>query len=90
VAKVLDSPSHPYTAALLRSVPDPDRPVIGDLPTIPGQVPSVGEHIEGCAFQPRCANATDACATAPALLGAGDSAVACWNPHTNELSEATR
>jgi oligopeptide/dipeptide ABC transporter ATP-binding protein len=90
VAKVLQSPSHPYTAALLRSVPDPDRPATGDLPTIPGQVPSVGEHIEGCSFRPRCASATDACVTAPALVGAGDSAVACWNPRTDPLSEATR
>jgi oligopeptide/dipeptide ABC transporter ATP-binding protein len=90
VARVLAKPSHPYTAALLRSVPDPDRPVTGDLPTIPGQVPSVGEHIEGCPFRPRCANATDACATAPALTGAGESAVACWNPHTYTLSEVAR
>jgi oligopeptide/dipeptide ABC transporter ATP-binding protein len=90
VAKVLEAPSHPYTAALLRSVPDPDRPATGDLPTIPGQVPSVGEHIEGCPFRPRCANATDECVTAPALLGAGESAVACWNPRTDLLSEAIR
>jgi oligopeptide/dipeptide ABC transporter ATP-binding protein len=90
VAKVLEAPEHPYTAALLRSVPDPDRPAIGDLPTIPGQVPSVGEHIEGCPFQPRCASATDECATAPALVTTGESAVACWNPRTDLLSEVAR
>jgi oligopeptide/dipeptide ABC transporter ATP-binding protein len=89
VARVLESPRHPYTSALLRSVPDPDRPATGDLPTIPGQVPSVGENIEGCPFRPRCDNATDECLTAPALVGE-ESAVACWNPRTDLLSEAIR
>ncbi|MCI2416946.1 ABC transporter ATP-binding protein [Saccharopolyspora sp. K220] len=79
--EVLESPSHPYTAALLRSVPDPDQPPIGELPTIPGQVPAVGERIEGCPFRPRCARADDACGTAPEL--SGDSHVsACWHPET--------
>jgi oligopeptide/dipeptide ABC transporter ATP-binding protein len=87
VRTVLDAPRHPYTAALLRSVPDPDRPVAGELPTIPGQVPAVGEHVEGCPFRPRCERASDRCLTAPGLTPAGGGTVACWHPH--ELTEAT-
>ena len=87
VATVLSAPSHPYTAALLRSVPDPDRRVPGDLPTIPGQVPAVGEHIEGCPFRPRCARAADDCVVAPELTPVGGGTVACWHPHTDSARE---
>ncbi len=88
VRTVLGAPQHPYTTALLRSVPDPDRPVAGELPTIPGQVPAVGERIEGCPFRPRCPRETDRCATMPPLAGGDGGSVACWHPH--ELTEATR
>ncbi|MDN3359821.1 ABC transporter ATP-binding protein [Actinomadura sp. DC4] len=86
VAAVLDAPRHPYTAALLRSVPDPDRPAAGELPTIPGQVPAVGEHVEGCPFRPRCDRATDACRTMPELTPAGAGSVACHHPVTEGAS----
>ena len=46
VADVLERPKHPYTAALLASVPDPDLPAVGELPTIPGRVPPLGERDE--------------------------------------------
>ncbi|MBB4683919.1 ABC transporter ATP-binding protein [Amycolatopsis jiangsuensis] len=78
VRAILETPRHPYTAALLRSVPDPDRPVAGELPTIPGQVPAVGAKIEGCPFRPRCGHADDTCHTTPPLTGG----VACWHPRT--------
>jgi oligopeptide/dipeptide ABC transporter ATP-binding protein len=90
VRTVLGAPRHPYTAALLRSVPDPDRPVAGELPTIPGQVPAVGDVIEGCPFRPRCANASDRCTTMPDLEPDGDGTVACWHPHTESLTEVSR
>ncbi|MFI5610856.1 ABC transporter ATP-binding protein [Amycolatopsis sp. NPDC051903] len=83
VREVLETPRHPYTAALLRSVPDPDRPVDGELPTIPGQVPAVGAIIEGCPFRPRCERADDTCATAPPL----EDDVACWHPHPGYRTE---
>jgi oligopeptide/dipeptide ABC transporter ATP-binding protein len=86
VREVLESPKHPYTVALLRSVPDPDQPVTGDLPTIPGQVPAVGTVIEGCPFRPRCPRADDICATAPALI----DGAACWHPHTETQTEVAR
>ncbi|MEV0068920.1 MULTISPECIES: ABC transporter ATP-binding protein [unclassified Amycolatopsis] len=83
VREVLEAPRHPYTAALLRSVPDPDRPAAGELPTIPGQVPAVGAVLEGCPFRPRCDHADDTCATAPSLV----EGVACWRPVSRESQE---
>ncbi|MEV6898644.1 ABC transporter ATP-binding protein [Amycolatopsis sp. NPDC051372] len=83
VREVLEAPRHPYTAALLRSVPDPDRPAAGELPTIPGQVPAVGAVLEGCPFRPRCEHADDLCRIAPVL----EDGVACFHPHTGSRME---
>ena len=46
--------THPYTEALLRSVPRPDRLQRGPLPTIPGFPPSLAHLPPGCPFEPRC------------------------------------
>jgi oligopeptide/dipeptide ABC transporter ATP-binding protein len=86
VADVLGRPRHPYTAALLASVPDPDQPATGELPTIPGRVPPLGERGAGCPFRDRCPRATGQCAQLPPLApaAAGGSEVACWHPLTGE------
>jgi oligopeptide/dipeptide ABC transporter ATP-binding protein len=56
-------PLHPYTQALLRSMP-----VLGvhrdRLDTIKGQVPSLTRLPSGCAFRDRCPLAIEACAAA--------------------------
>ena len=59
---IVETPRHPYTAALLSS--DPHRLVEGSrrLPTIPGTVPQPGAWPTGCHFKPRCRLATDECA----------------------------
>ena len=82
VADVLGRPRHPYTAALLNSVPDPDRPATGELPTIPGRVPPLGERGDGCPFADRCPRSTSQCAQQPPLapVAEGTSQVACWHP----------
>jgi peptide/nickel transport system ATP-binding protein/oligopeptide transport system ATP-binding protein len=56
-------PRHPYTAALLASIPslDVDKET---LFSIPGTVPNASEFPTGCRFAARCAMATDACSTA--------------------------
>jgi oligopeptide/dipeptide ABC transporter ATP-binding protein len=79
VADILERPQHPYTAALLASVPDPDRPTAGELPTIPGRVPPLGQRGTGCPFQDRCPRRTDRCTEMPPLTG-DDALVACWHP----------
>lgn len=62
--EVLLSPQHPYTKALLQTLPElktVDRGTL--LPTIQGHVPSVYENVAGCVFHPRCQYATDLCRT---------------------------
>jgi peptide/nickel transport system ATP-binding protein len=60
VRTVLRHPAHPYTRALLGSIPR-SREVDARLVPIPGSPPEPGNLPEGCPFQPRCGYATDAC-----------------------------
>jgi oligopeptide/dipeptide ABC transporter ATP-binding protein len=71
-------PRHPYTKALLASIPGAaDR----WARALPGRPPDPSKPEPGCPFAPRCPEATDRCrASAPALTGLPDGVrVACWN-----------
>jgi oligopeptide/dipeptide ABC transporter ATP-binding protein len=77
VADVLSRPAHPYTRALLESIPDPAHS-LPRLRTIPGQPPDLLQPIQGCAFAPRCARRSERCELEnPELTGDG---VACHHP----------
>jgi oligopeptide/dipeptide ABC transporter ATP-binding protein len=66
--QVLFAPQHPYTKALLSSVPRIDGPPQERLPAIAGSPLTGVDRPSGCAFAPRCAFAHDACTSAvPAL-----------------------
>ena len=66
--ELLQRPLHPYTKALMHSVPKL-RGELARLPAIPGQVPRPGNFPPGCRFGPRCPVARPECAqTAPELL----------------------
>ncbi|MBM3537316.1 MAG: ABC transporter ATP-binding protein [Alphaproteobacteria bacterium] len=57
-------PMHPYTRGLMNSVPKLGSTLRGEaqrLAEIPGLVPALNQPIEGCAFAPRCAIATERC-----------------------------
>jgi oligopeptide/dipeptide ABC transporter ATP-binding protein len=51
---LFEHPAHPYTAALLRSVPRPDRLQRGPLASIGGAPPNLTALPPGCPFEPRC------------------------------------
>ena len=83
VKDVFNAPSHPYTEALLKSVPSVERSV-ERLFAIEGQPPELKANRTGCSFAPRCGYATSVCFSetpieAPGHSGAPDHRASCWN-----------
>jgi oligopeptide/dipeptide ABC transporter ATP-binding protein len=79
VSRIFNAPAHPYTKALLNSIPrmgNPDQ----RLTAIDGQPPDLAALPPGCAFAPRCPQALPRCrATAPpAFAPEEDRAARCW------------
>ena len=78
--QVLSQPSHPYTAALLQSIPQLGEPR-ERLPSIAGEPPDLGQLPAGCPFHPRCDAALDVCRTGappPVFTPAQGRQVCCW------------
>ncbi len=73
---------HPYTAALLASIPRLDQPVTHRLYAIPGLPPDLANPPAGCRFAPRCRFATEECAASEPVLGGPDAdhPYACFHP----------
>ena len=79
VRELFNNPAHPYTEALMRSVPNVDEEV-DYLYSIEGQPPALDNLPPGCTFAPRCPYVFDRCNEAfPDLfhVGEGHSAT-CW------------
>ena len=77
------NPAHPYTSALLRSIPVPDPAVsIADEPPLSGELPSPIDPPSGCRFRTRCPRAQERCAVEePEVRKVGDDQfVACHFP----------
>ena len=51
---LFESPGHPYTRGLIRSMPGATPRGDGRLPTLPGSVPDAADPPPGCRFHPRC------------------------------------
>lgn len=79
VLELFDNPKHPYTEALLSSVPDLDED-LEFLPSIEGQPPMLDDLPVGCAFAPRCPHVMDKCREQyPIEFTLGQAHVAnCW------------
>lgn len=74
--QVIGDPKHPYTQALLKSVPSLDTKEVAP-PS--GEVPSLVNLPAGCRYNPRCPYVMDVCKTDnPKLRRAGEETVACW------------
>ncbi|PJN21475.1 peptide ABC transporter ATP-binding protein [Kitasatospora sp. CB02891] len=73
---------HPYTRALVESVPHLGAPRDRPLPTVPGAPPDPLAPAPGCPFAPRCAYRQDRCAReAPPLADLDEfHRIACWSP----------
>ena len=90
---ILRAPRHPYTEALLRSVPDPDDLGMRSRPlaTIPGRPPEAGRRPDGCWFRPRCPYAADGdeCARRhPPLRAEGGRSARTFHPRPDTATAA--
>ncbi len=62
-AELFYSPRHPYTEALMSSVPKPDPRLRSERIVLQGEVADPANPPSGCYFHPRCRYATDVCRT---------------------------
>jgi len=78
-AELWKAPKHPYTKALIASIPHADG--AGHLPAaLSGEIPDPARPPAGCRFHPRCSRVMDKCRTEAPQLVAKEAgrAVACW------------
>jgi oligopeptide transport system ATP-binding protein len=80
VEDLYDSPSHPYTMALLGALPRVDRRRDQRLKSIPGSPPNLLVEPRGCPFAPRCEFVIEKCRQEnPSLIQIGNNhSTACW------------
>jgi peptide/nickel transport system ATP-binding protein len=78
VRELFHNPAHPYTRALVRSIPRVDRDVV--LEPIPGSVPSLLNPAPGCRYAERCEWVSERCRVSrpPMVEAAPDHVVACY------------
>jgi len=78
--QIFETPKHPYTRGLIKSVPRLDRRNRERLFSIPGQPPNVIDLPPCCPFFPRCPEVTERCKTAyPEQIDFGEGHMAaCW------------
>ena len=79
--ELFSSMHHPYSQALLASMPNLENATKHELSSIAGLPPDLSKEIVGCRFAPRCSYATDQCRTEqPGLTKTGNRAYACFHP----------
>lgn len=87
--QVFTSPSHPYTKALIETIPALNLPG-HRLPSIEGLVPAPDELTDGCAFAPRCRYSQHQCETQPPSLDDASVTahqVRCWFPQSSRTAK---
>lgn len=79
VKQILQTPQHPYTQMLLKSLPRLNAPKHEPLYSIEGAPPNLFHPFKGCAFAPRCPFTSSECMKEPPFLGS----TACWKTGQN-------
>ncbi len=83
VAQIFDTPAHPYTVGLLRSIPRLNEARGAKLTPIAGQPPDLSKEIVGCPYANRCPKVQSRCRQErPELMpvGRGEQLAACFYP----------
>jgi dipeptide transport system ATP-binding protein len=84
VARMFSAPTHPYTHALLQSVPEHSRGA-SRLHTLPGIVPGQHDRPAGCLLSPRCPKVQERCRIErPDLYALDGVQTRCFSPMTPE------
>jgi oligopeptide transport system ATP-binding protein len=80
VSDIFRAPAHPYTEALINSIPRMNGDAQQRLTAIDGQPPDLSALPPGCAFAPRCPRVFDRCRVErpPAFAPRPERAVRCW------------
>ena len=84
VDDIFHAPKHPYTRALLRSIPSVDAPPRRKLPTISGSIPHPYNRPPGCPFHTRCPEFM------PGLCNVYEPALALVGPRRKRRASSTR
>ncbi|MCY3649927.1 MAG: ATP-binding cassette domain-containing protein [Acidimicrobiaceae bacterium] len=88
-ADIYSHPAHPYTRALLASIPEPAPTVDVSEGDIGDELPSATDPPSGCRFHTRCPRATEICGEVEPVseqIGDADHYVACHHPVAVEIS----
>ncbi len=88
--ELFDDMRHPYTEALLASIPQIDQDNTQRLYSIPGLPPDLTNPPDGCRFAPRCLYATAECRENDPQLSGDDPThrFACFHPRHTSVDEA--
>ena len=91
VSELFSEMRHPYTQALLASIPQLNQDARKALHAIPGLPPGLSSPPTGCRFAPRCMLATDKCRSEePPLVGETSAHLfSCWHPVSGPLALET-
>jgi oligopeptide/dipeptide ABC transporter ATP-binding protein len=83
IREIFDNPRHPYTKALLGSIPDATEHGARRLKSIEGQPPDLANLPPGCPFAPRCVSVTERCHRdyPPEFAIAAEHRASCWQVH---------
>jgi peptide/nickel transport system ATP-binding protein len=82
IEELFSDTHHPYSEALLQSIPKPNQDQSEALYSIPGIPPDLARPPSGCHFHPRCRYVTDECTRKEPSLDGDDSehTYACYHP----------
>lgn len=90
-AELFRNPRHPYTQALLASIPRPEPHHGADAAAAPGEIPSPLHPPDGCRFHPRCPFVQPICSSmTPAITNVSAThRVSCWRENDFRPSPST-